>query len=225
METLFSKEKYLVILQIIEEDYSFNLRKAKELFEAGDFEALHEIVVACQWWLWQNGISSAHLSGIATRYHPNGMVYFKTSYSNGLQVGLYEEFYANGKIRERYKRNHKKQLHGAWEWFDENGQLKERKSGVGETWHHNGQLRSRGPPQPMNISLRLPVEYSHPIQLTYVDGEENGVWEFFHENGQPYTCGTYVNGKRHGAWEWFDDNGRIYMRGSYVYGEFSPIPL
>ncbi len=148
METLFSKEKYLVILQIIEEDYSFNLRKAKEFYEAGDFEALHRIVVREQEWLREQGIISEPLSGTGESWHSNGQLSSRGTYVDGKAHGAWEYFNDNGQLwtRGAYEDGER---HGVWEYFyDGHPWMRGTfnlgwEHGVWEYFHSNGQIWRR----------------------------------------------------------------------------------
>ena len=64
--------------------------------------------------------SQTPFSGVATKYHENGQLYFKRNYTNGRLNGLDEWYYENGQLRERMNyRDGEKQ--GLAEWYDENG--------------------------------------------------------------------------------------------------------
>jgi antitoxin component YwqK of YwqJK toxin-antitoxin module len=150
METLFSKEKYLVILQIIEEDYSFNLRKAKEFYEAGDFEALHRIVVCNQTWLLDQGIIKDPLSGIGETWYPNGQLRSRGTYVDGEENGVWEFFHSNGKFSTRGTYVDGEE-NGVWEFFHENGQpytcgtyVNGKRHGAWEWFDDNGRIYMRG---------------------------------------------------------------------------------
>jgi antitoxin component YwqK of YwqJK toxin-antitoxin module len=49
-----------------------------------------------------------------------------------------------------------------------------------------------------------------------VNGEQDGYWEFYHDNGQLEQKGYYVNGLHDGFWEYYDENGQLYSKGNYV---------
>ena len=57
------------------------------------------------------------------------------------------------------------------------------------------------------------------INLYNEKGEEHGVWEDYHENGQLAYRGNYVNGEEQGVWESYYSNGQLYYRANYVNGE------
>jgi len=46
-----------------------------------------------------------------------------------------------------------------------------------------------------------------------------GLWRFWHENGQLEQEGSYVNGKNEGLYRWWHDNGQLKQEGSYVNGK------
>jgi len=51
-----------------------------------------------------------------------------------------------------------------------------------------------------------------------IKGRE-GLWQFWHENGQLEEEGSFVNGKREGLWRFWYENGQLKQEGSYVNGE------
>ncbi len=150
---MYTREKYLEGIKRAEahEACEGNLKKAKEFFEAGDFEALHRIVVGNQDWLRRKGIISEPLSGTGKTWHPNGQLsshgtfvdgnrhgvfeWFHDNgqlrshctYVNGISHGVFETFHSNGKLNSRGTFEHGLH-HGVWEWFYKNGKLFERRT-------------------------------------------------------------------------------------------------
>ena len=49
-------------------------------------------------------------------------------------------------------------------------------------------------------------------------GQEEGIWEYFHDNGNIHWRIPYKEGKRDGIMEWFYENGNIKTRIPYVEG-------
>jgi antitoxin component YwqK of YwqJK toxin-antitoxin module len=96
------------------------------------------------------------------------------------------------KAKELYASGDLEALHrivvGCQDWLRNRGIIKDPLSGIGETWHPNGQLSSHG---------------------TFVDGNRHGVFECFHSNGQLRSHSTYLAAclthtlhASKGAWEW-----------------------
>ena len=59
---------------------------------------------------------------------------------------------------------------------------------------------------------------SKDIQKTnnYKDGNKDGYWESFHDNGKLSEKGNYKDGLRVGIWESYHDNGQLWVRGKYT---------
>ena len=47
------------------------------------------------------------------------------------------------------------------------------------------------------------------LEARYVDGVENGLYISYRENGIPYFRGIYINGKRANIWEFYDEEGNL----------------
>jgi hypothetical protein len=54
---------------------------------------------------------------------------------------------------------------------------------------------------------------------TYKDGERDGPYEEYYENGQLTEKGTYKDGERDGPFEWYHENGQLMSRGTFSNGE------
>ena len=50
----------------------------------------------------------------------------------------------------------------------------------------------------------------------YKDGNKDGYWESFHDNGKLSEKGKYKKGLRVGIWESYHDNGQLWVRGKYT---------
>lgn len=72
-------------------------------------------------------------------------------------------------------------------------------------------------------------------QLRYDDGQpirtgttknnlNEGIWKWYHENGELGIEGNFDKGKRTGEWRFYDTNGRMYLKSHYknnlLNGEF-----
>jgi antitoxin component YwqK of YwqJK toxin-antitoxin module len=57
----------------------------------------------------------------------------------------------------------------------------------------------------------------------YVAGKEDGIWESYFSNGEFYSKGFYVAGKKYGYWEFYNSNGDLGSKGNYVDGKFKSI--
>jgi len=55
-------------------------------------------------------------------------------------------------------------------------------------------------------------------KVSYLNGNLNGVWEKYRENGQlDFKC-SYLNGKLNGVCEKYRENGELFFKGSYLNG-------
>lgn len=50
------------------------------------------------------------------------------------------------------------------------------------------------------------------------NGTPDGLWEWYHDNGQLNQIGTYKDGKRVGLWRWYDDQGNLSHTATYKDG-------
>ncbi len=148
---MYTREQYLEGIKRAEARNAckFNLNKAKEFFEAGDFEALHRIVVGNQDWLRRKGIISEPLSGTGKTWHPNGQLSSHGTFVDGNRHGVFECFHSNGQLSSHGTYVDGK-VHGVWEWFHENGHPWMRgayesgkRQGVWEWFYKNGKLFER----------------------------------------------------------------------------------
>ena len=51
------------------------------------------------------------------------------------------------------------------------------------------------------------------------NGNKEGPWEFYYENGQVEEKGDYKNGKREGPWVYYYSNGQLVSKGTYKNGK------
>ena len=68
-------------------------------------------------------------------------------------------------------------------------------------------------------------EVTGTIQGRVKDGQSDGPWVCYHDNGQLKCKGTLKNGMKEGPWVKYHDNGELESKGTYKNGEFhSSIP-
>ena len=53
----------------------------------------------------------------------------------------------------------------------------------------------------------------------YSDGNREGLWVFYWNNGQLENKGNYIDGNRDGLWEYYHENGQPWAKGSYKDGK------
>ncbi|NBV27938.1 hypothetical protein EBS02_02810 [bacterium] len=97
------------------------------------------------------------------------------------ELTLHIEYWPNGNVRVKGKKNFKEQREGLWEWFYDNGNIQFRlpyiegiPDGIAEVFYGNGNIRWRTP---------------------YVEGKENGIEESFDEQGNITKTRTWKDGK------------------------------
>ena len=52
----------------------------------------------------------------------------------------------------------------------------------------------------------------------FVDGREEGVWEFHYRSGQLFSMGAFINGQNHGTWKHYDPDGTVYKIDTWDFG-------
>ena len=137
-------------------------------------------------------------------YHDDGKVeYAYTVDEKGQKQGPYEEYWDNGRLREKctYKDGKKD---GPYERYYDNGRLEIKctykdgeYNGQYEEYWHNGQLTKK---------------------CTYKDGYEDGSCEKYQPNGRLWGKCTYKDGKEDGPYEAYHDNGQLREKGVYKMG-------
>ena len=54
---------------------------------------------------------------------------------------------------------------------------------------------------------------------SFKNGEQEGPWVSYHDNGQLWQKGDYKNGKEEGTWVWYHVNGQLRAKGALKNGE------
>ncbi len=52
----------------------------------------------------------------------------------------------------------------------------------------------------------------------YVDGNQDGLWDYFHNNGEKQASGVFKHGLEEGTWEYFDSTGQLNKTQEYASG-------
>jgi len=79
--------------------------------------------------------------------------------------------------------------------------------------HWNGQLDCDRLPDSCEYVIEHLVSDRENQDL---DGNEYGLWRFFHKDGQVGCEGFFVNGRMEGVWCWWDVNGKLRSECKYV---------
>jgi antitoxin component YwqK of YwqJK toxin-antitoxin module len=96
-----------------------------------------------------------------------------------------------------------------------------KKTGIWE-YYDNGQLYKKG----LYINGKQDGDWEYYFQNgqlrskgSFKDGITTGIWEDYYSNGQLSRKGSYENGKEEGIWEDYYKNGKLNYRGSYENGK------
>jgi uncharacterized protein len=160
-------------------------------------------------------------------YYETGEIKGEGDYKDGVRVGAWKFFYADGKTDQQGKYDQKGRPVGDWKWYYENGQLLREESytdglrnGTMTEYDENGIIITQGE----YIDGLKEGHWFFQIddyreEGDYVAGERNGVWKHtYAANGKPRFEGTFVNGIPDGKHTWWYENGRVWQEGKFVYG-------
>jgi antitoxin component YwqK of YwqJK toxin-antitoxin module len=120
---------------------------------------------------------------------------------NKIRNGVFRFFYPDGKLKSIGKFSHgqKEGLHLS---FFEDGSLKD------SAFYTEGHLNGRSAGWYSNGNQEYEINF---------DGNGNGVYTAWFENGSPSAAGRYKNfGQKNGRWQFFHDNGKISAVELYV---------
>jgi uncharacterized protein len=56
-------------------------------------------------------------------------------------------------------------------------------------------------------------------QGLFENGIKEGLWNYYHDNGQLYSKGNYKNGNQDGYWVHYHENGQLNSKGDFKNGE------
>jgi len=106
---------------------------------------------------------------------------------------------------------------GTWEEFNEQGELT--RSDSWEEKPNQGNLKTN---DLLDVNVVKEDRFVEQKGQYKDDGEKltkEGLWEYFHKNGQLKEVGHFVNDLRDGPWKYFRENGQIEERGKYKEGK------
>ena len=61
-------------------------------------------------------------------------------------------------------------------------------------------------------------EITGDTQGSLKNGEKEGDWVWYHENGQLWMKQNYKDGKEEGDWVWYRENGQLFFKSNYQNG-------
>ena len=56
-------------------------------------------------------------------------------------------------------------------------------------------------------------------QGSFRNGKKEGLWVYYHDNGQLWKSGTFTDGKEDGPWVHYEEDGQLLMKGTYKDGK------
>ncbi|MBV7441334.1 toxin-antitoxin system YwqK family antitoxin [Weeksellaceae bacterium TAE3-ERU29] len=138
---------------------------------------------------------------------------------NGKPVGEWKSYYPSGKVLmiSNYENG---EIKGNIKSFDENGKLIQiihSETGLTESFDESGKLWCFGKQKNGKKEGKwtfLSNGITQKIQ-NYENGQLNGEYKSYNDNGKLYCKGNYENGKRVGEWKFYFSNGSLKEIGYY----------
>lgn len=156
--------------------------------------------------------------GVYTRLYPGGGLWSRGNYSQGVQDGLWQDWFSNGQLAQEIHYLHGKKNGVMKTWFYKGQQRSEctyvegQKHGSWQEWHPNGALHSTGQYVHDKQEGPWPQWYRNGIKSVeayYKNGLLQGTYLTWHENGKPYLAGTFERGVPIGLWQEWDQQGQL----------------
>lgn len=185
-------------------------------------------------------LSKGMKQGDATILYPNGQVRKHGAYVRDLRVGTWIELSDKGDTLARIGYAHGK-MEGPCTWWADNGQV------LREEHFHNGVLdgealkfhRDGSPERRLNFrrgqaegpgviwsTIRGTGEVIH-ADGAYHDGQREGIWTTYREDGSIAAKGRFLHGDRIGPWVWYNADGSVLdsviFRNGKVFERFGPV--
>lgn len=174
--------------------------------------------------------------GIRREYAENGEVTAAFTFSKGkiiaegiiddegVKDGPWKEFYPDGQLRSEGNYRNGNRI-GKWRFYHPNNNLEQEgnynnQGNPGGTWKwyydNNSLLREESFLN--GESEGIFTEYDENgkviIQGEYIAGREEGLWKY--QLGDQREEGTYRGGMRNGEWKYFYDDGQLAFQGSFI---------
>ena len=183
-------------------------------------------------------------NGIGYNLHKNGELFIEGRYKNGEKDGEWKTYYDNGQLDIIGRYNDGK-MTGKFEFYYKDGVLSRetnykngKEDGLNIQWYHhgereyeqiweNGELQSEKrwdeegkeiiKTEDSEIQVSTPKSVLGPGEHKgdYKDGEKDGPWKFYFDNGQLICEENYVKGKREGLSKTYQENGNLSQEGNY----------
>lgn len=158
--------------------------------------------------------SSGNRTGEWIWYYPNGNIETTGQYTgSGKEAGTWKFYYDNGNLskEEIYENNSK----GAYKLYDYDGKLYAEmtlKNGRIDTYTYydrDGKPLAEGKTKSGKLNLVTYSEFRNKIvEGQLINGQEEGTWKYYYENGALEYELPYVKGKREGIMTYYSRNGK-----------------
>lgn len=154
----------------------------------------------------------------------------KGRYHDGVKIGIWTEFYPNGRMKKEGTYNNGSK-EGKWSYWHINGKqnkvefyIDAKKDGIWEEWYSNGNKKKIETYKDGFKEGKYYYWYRNgqiKIECQYEHGKKQGKWIEWYKNGQKKETGEYEKGDKVKLWvRWYED-GLLKEKGKYKEGEKS----
>jgi antitoxin component YwqK of YwqJK toxin-antitoxin module len=152
----------------------------------------------------RSGYEAGELNGADIVYHRNGKAQFETHYSKGKKSGPYRSFRQDGSLMSSGQYTDDKKT-GNWSFYDATGRLTAEQSLAddklnGPSVYYRVQKDTQ-PGDPRRIDYKC----------EYKNGQKNGMYIEYYEDGTIYQTIEYRDGKKDGLMKEFFSSGEIKL--------------
>lgn len=151
-----------------------------------------------------------------TAYHSNGRPSIEATYYNGKQDGIRREFDTEGKLVKGFV------FEDGWMRYEGITDLNGLRQGFWKEYYPTGELRSKGKYKnsiPIGEWNFYFVDKTIEITGTYnAKGHKEGEWIWFYPNGDTMIVANYDDGDAEGDYVEYDEDGVPLVKGRYVAG-------
>ena len=149
-------------------------------------------------------------------YHPNGQVAISATYYNGRPDGVRRDFDSTGKITNGYL------YEDGWLRYEGITDLNGLRQGLWKEYYPTGELRSKG--KYKNSKPIGEWNFYFPDKTIEITGSYNskgqkiGEWIWFYQSGDTMTFANYEDGELEGRYVEYDEEGHPVTEGDYTAG-------
>lgn len=145
------------------------------------------------------------LNGYYKIYNEEGNFIEAIKYKNGELYLQQNDFETNIEIKEEYDRNENLVFQGS---YKNNTPI-----GIHRYFNNNGKVIKS-----INFDFN---GTKNADGIVLMNGNEDGSWIYYYQNGNKQAEGVFSNGNKTGKWTYFYENGVIKQTGSYANGKFT----